>query len=339
MANLLPPEQTIRSAMGEYDTRLGALCVAYMLAWGLYGVMSIQSYRYYHIFVKDPLWIKTLVGGLWVLETLQLALIGSFLYFWVITNYANPAILADTTWTYNIGILITNTIVIIVQLFLARRVWILSKKNYLLTGVIIALSLCYYGLELEVKVRTFQLVKVELFYKFQTTASVGLGCAAVADLIIAVSLSWYLLRSRTGMEVTDSVVNKLILYAMNTGTLTAIVVLVDMVCFLTMPKNLIHIAFNVVSGKLYTNSLLATLNYRDTVRSQIPHATNRNTTISLSPISATMAPTVGAGPVFATNSKFDSSVSAGGHSLVLSTSEIEDDGIPSASELKVIDAV
>ncbi|CAK5271953.1 unnamed protein product [Mycena citricolor] len=290
--------------MGEYDTRLGALCVAYMLAWGLYGVMSIQSYRYYHIFVKDPLWIKTLVGGLWVLETLQLALIGSFLYFWVITNYANPAILADTTWTYNIGILITNTIVIIVQLSAAAS--LLSDHADARAAVS---SLVVSGF----------LVKVELFYKFQTTASVGLG--------------------RTGMEVTDSVVNKLILYAMNTGTLTAIVVLVDMVCFLTMPKNLIHIAFNVVSGKLYTNSLLATLNYRDTVRSQIPHATNRNTTISLSPISATMAPTVGAGPVFATNSKFDSSVSAGGHSLVLSTSEIEDDGIPSASELKVIDAV
>ncbi|CAK5271273.1 unnamed protein product [Mycena citricolor] len=308
--------------MGEYDTRLGALCVAYMLAWGLYGVMSIQSYRYYHIFVKDPLWIKTLVGGLWVLETLQLALIGSFLYFWVITNYANPAILADTTWTYNIGILVTNTIVIIVQLSAAAS--LLSDHADARAAVS---SLVVSGF----------LVKVELFYKFQTTASVGLG--------------------RTGMEVTDSVVNKLILYAMNTGTLTAIVVLVDMVCvrrlsssgsslplktapkFLTMPKNLIHIAFNVVSGKLYTNSLLATLNYRDTVRSQIPHATNRNTTISLSPISATMAPTVGAGPVFATNSKFDSSVSAGGHSLVLSTSEIEDDGIPSASELKIIDAV
>ncbi|CAK5271329.1 unnamed protein product [Mycena citricolor] len=323
--------------MGEFDTTLGALCVAYMLAWGLFGVMSMQTYRYYHIFIKDALWIKTLVGGLWILDTLQLVLIGSCLYFWVITNYANPAVLANSTWTFNIGILVTNSIVIIVQFFLARRVWILSNRNYLLTGLIVTLSCCYYGFEMDRA--AVQLVKIELFFKFQTIASVGLACAAAADLTIATSLSWYLLRSRTGIKTTDSVVNKLILYAMNTGTLTAIVVLIDMICFLTMPNNLIHIAFNLVSGKLYTNSLLATLNYRDTVRSHAPRAMNMNTTISLSHMSAATGPTggssIGTAPVFAPNSKFHSSASTGDHTLGVTASQMEDYTISNASELKV----
>ncbi|KAJ7206079.1 hypothetical protein GGX14DRAFT_568535 [Mycena pura] len=33
-----------------------------------------------------------------------------------------------------------------------------------------------------------------------------------------------------------------------------------------MPDNLIHISFNIVVGKLYTNSLLASLNFREAAR-------------------------------------------------------------------------
>ncbi|KAJ7643119.1 hypothetical protein DFH06DRAFT_602544 [Mycena polygramma] len=252
--------------MGEFDTTLGALCVAYVLAWGLFGVMSMQSFTYFQKFVKDTVWLKSLVAFLWALDTLQLVLIGHVLYYWVITNYANPKVLAVSVWSFNIGILVTNFIVLIVELFLARRVYILSNKNKLLTGIIVILSFTYFGFELAVQVRTFQLKKISLFFEFQWIASVGLACAAAADLIIAASLCFYLLRSRTGIKTTDTMVNRLILYAMNTGLLTAIIVLVDMICFLTMPKNLIHIAFNLVVGKLYTNSLLATLNFRDTIR-------------------------------------------------------------------------
>ncbi|KAF5365649.1 hypothetical protein D9758_003160 [Tetrapyrgos nigripes] len=118
-------------------------------------------------------------------------------------------------------------------------------------------------------IRTFQLVKVALFHKFQWIASTGLACAAVADLLIAASLSFYLHRSRTGIRTTDSIINKLLLYAINTGLLTSIFALTDMICFLTMPNNLIHIAFNLMIGKLYTNSLLASLNVRDSLREEL----------------------------------------------------------------------
>ncbi|KAJ7250753.1 hypothetical protein C8J57DRAFT_1474861 [Mycena rebaudengoi] len=252
--------------MGEFDDTLGALCVGYVIASGLFGVMSMQSFNYFQKFVKDTIWLKSLVAFLWIMDTLQLVLIGHVLYYWVITNYDNPRVLAVSVWSFNIGILITNTIVIIVELFLARRVYIMSSKNKLLTGFIVLLSCLYYAFELVVQVRTFQLQKVALFFKFQWIASVGLACAATADLIIAISLSIYLSRARTGIKTTDSMVNKLILYAMNTGLLTSIIVLIDMICFLVMPKNLIHIAFNIVVGKLYTNSLLATLNFRETIR-------------------------------------------------------------------------
>jgi len=59
------------------------------------------------------------------------------------------------------------------------------------------------------------------------------------------------------------------MYAINTGLLTSIFAVIDMIFFLTMPKNLIHDAMNIMVGKLYTISLLASLNVRTDLRSSL----------------------------------------------------------------------
>ncbi|KAF7378171.1 hypothetical protein MSAN_00241600 [Mycena sanguinolenta] len=272
--------------MGEFDTTLGALCVSYALASGLFGAMSMQSVTYFHKFPKDSLWLKTLVALLWAFDTIQLVLAGNGLYFWMVTNYNNADILEDPSpWSFNVAIFLTNTIVFIVELFLARRVYILSDHNILLTAIIVVLSCCYYGLQIAVKVKLWQFQKLSLLYRVQKMTEVSLACAAVADLTIAISLSVCLRKSRTGVKITDSIVNKLVLYAMNTGLLTSVIVLIDMICFLTMPRNFIHLGFNMISGNLYTNSLLATLNFRDVVRNNMNNTMNLNT-LSLSAMPA-----------------------------------------------------
>ncbi|KAJ7610515.1 hypothetical protein FB45DRAFT_942621 [Roridomyces roridus] len=168
------------------------------------------------------------------------------LYDWLVINYGNPA-------SFQVGILLTNLIILIVEF----------DGNWILCSVIILLSLFFFA----AVVRMFQLQELALFYKFQWISSAGLACASMADVLIAVSLCWYLMKTRTGLQTkTDSIVTRLILYAINTGLLTSVVVLMDMICFLTMPDNLIHLSFNIMVGKLYSNSLLATLNFRNSVR-------------------------------------------------------------------------
>ncbi|KAJ7510726.1 hypothetical protein B0H11DRAFT_2183537 [Mycena galericulata] len=283
--------------MGERDTSLGALFVGYWLAWGLYGVMSMQTFNYFRKFPKDSIWLKGLVLGLWLLNTLQIVLIGLVMYYWLITNYDNPAVLADSVWSFTIGILVTifhlSGVDMQVQ-YLVNSTLILKLSQTQFNNLH-RLTL-YLGFEIEIRYFwmlslsredmkreseslnknewstrrnaefPFQLLKLALFFKFEWIASVGLACASAADILIAVSLCYYLLRGRTGLRETNSLVTKLILYAMTTGLLTSIIVFMDMICFLTMPQNLIHFSFNIVVGKLYTNSLLASLNFRETAR-------------------------------------------------------------------------
>lgn len=49
---------------------------------------------------------------------------------------------------------------------------------------------------------------------------VTLGLAILSDVIITASLCWYLHKSRTEFEKTNSMIDKLLLYTINTGLLT-----------------------------------------------------------------------------------------------------------------------
>jgi len=97
-------------------------------------------------------------------------------------------------------------------------------------------------------------------------ASIWLISGAVNDILIASILSYYLWSQRTVMS--SRVVDKLIAYAINTGMLTSILAFIDIGLFISMPGNYIHLAFNFVLGRIYTNSLLASLNMRHTLRQQ-----------------------------------------------------------------------
>ncbi|KAF8158765.1 hypothetical protein K438DRAFT_1986183 [Mycena galopus ATCC 62051] len=278
--------------MGEFDTTLGALCVSYALAWALFGAMSMQCAGYYQKFPKDNLWLKLLVAFLWVFDTLQLVLIGQGAYYWVITHYGDPAILAaDSPRTIFLAILVTvNTLPFTANgsystfsdeehpRLYGRNVlgssglysqvahpslhnlinsFPVSNRNVLLTGFIVAFSTTYFGLQLDGH---------KCFVGVRSYRGYIHSCGA-GDIFAE--------------EPTDRIVNRLGLYAMNTGLLTSIVVLMDMICFLTMPNNFIHLGILVISGKLYTNSLLASLNLRSTVRHNDRNI-NLNTTLSLS---------------------------------------------------------
>lgn len=96
--------------------------------------------------------------------------------------------------------------------------------------------------------------------------SVKHSTVAVADIGVAALQCWYLYVARTGLPRTDSLINTLIVYSINRGVLNSIATVADLTCFLTMPDNFIWLALNFVVSKLYSNSLLATLNTRNVLR-------------------------------------------------------------------------
>ncbi|KAI0037874.1 hypothetical protein FA95DRAFT_1613813 [Auriscalpium vulgare] len=94
--------------------------------------------------------------------------------------------------------------------------------------------------------------------KLTGTAVPALVLAAIADIALAASLAYYLHKARTGIKPSDTIVKKLILYAVTTGLVPGINRLLDLIVYLALPEDFFYQAFNFPICKLYTNTLLAT---------------------------------------------------------------------------------
>ncbi|KAB5589857.1 Transmembrane protein [Ceratobasidium theobromae] len=202
----------------------------------------------------------------------------------------NPAALAFSNWSFNLEVGLTTIITFMVQAFFARRAWFCgSTPDDFISSYVDKLrrlfsyqagwrsvctdsknaaprrhhlSLTQLGFGLATFAYAWILGEFVKYLDYRWLVACWLGSAAVCDVLIVYMLSTALMTQRTGFGRTDALVNKLLRYAVNTGLLTSIFAILDLVTFCTMP-NFVHLAFNFVLGKLYTNTLLATLNARE----------------------------------------------------------------------------
>ncbi|CAL1710997.1 unnamed protein product [Somion occarium] len=246
-------------------TALGPLLIGGLVSTALYGVTCIQTFVYFQKSEGDRLLLKTLISTLWLLDTLDVVLNGHILYHYLVTNFANPFALTSPVWSLVLHVSITAITNFLVRGMFTRRVFRLSQGNWILTVFITAVSLLDLVCSVVVTVMAFHDTFAELM---QLSTLLYLDFAAVfsADASIAVSLCYYLRVNRTGVRKTDSLINILMLYTVNTGLLTALDASAGLIMFAVMPNNLMYVAFYLQLSKLYVNAYLASLNARETLR-------------------------------------------------------------------------
>ncbi|CAE6483644.1 unnamed protein product, partial [Rhizoctonia solani] len=99
--------------------------------------------------------------------------------------------------------------------------------------------------------------KVRYFVKaaqYQWIATSWLGSAAVCDVLIVCSLSTILIMHRTGFKRTDMIINRILIFTINTGLLTSVVATIDLVLFCSMPTNFSHLVPNFQLGTRRSSS-------------------------------------------------------------------------------------
>jgi len=227
----------------------------------LFGVTCTQVFYYFENYTSDGILIKGTVFTLLILETLYAALSMHAIYYYVILNYLNPFPLLKAAWSLATALGVSRAIILVVHLFYVRRVYHISKKNTPLVALLTALTLAHFGTGIVVTVQVFQLQFWDSFGSSEKMVKTWLSLGATTDIIIAGSLSFYLHTSRTGFGSTDTLINKLMAYAINNGLLTSILDIVVLV-FTTSGGSLIFWAIFQIIGNLYTNSMMATLNSR-----------------------------------------------------------------------------
>ncbi|EPT05146.1 hypothetical protein FOMPIDRAFT_1045211 [Fomitopsis schrenkii] len=249
------------------DTTFGAAFVGFGCSCVLLGTLCSQMYHYFRRYPMDRTFYKGLVAFLWLLEVVDSAFIAYAVYFYMVTNWGNPIILViRVQWSLILQVTLGATAGAIVKACFAMRVWRFSNNNIWVTGAILTLTFGQLAMAVVYTIEAFRIANLTKLADLKVVGTISLGLGVATDMVTALALCFFLRNLRTGYSRDDSLVNRLTLYALNTGVVTSAISLATVILYDIMPENFIFMGFYFVLSKLYANSFLATLNTRKVIR-------------------------------------------------------------------------
>ncbi|KAF5334168.1 hypothetical protein D9758_014833 [Tetrapyrgos nigripes] len=240
----------------------GPLVIGYILNSVLYGILLLQVYMYYMAFPKDRLVLKMLVYGCFILDTAQTVMNIADAFSIFGSGFGDMGNLRKMHLAGLSVPIITGLISCAVQNFYAYQLYILSNSRVLsLIISSVALVQCTGAVVQGVfafKIDNLATLQSRTFIE----CTIWLAGSALCDIIIAVSMTLFLVKSDTGLRRTHAIIRKLIRLTIETGSATATVAFIDCVLFLTVQSYPYHTVPARCLGKLYSNTLMAILNSR-----------------------------------------------------------------------------
>ncbi|KAK6980760.1 hypothetical protein R3P38DRAFT_2808998 [Favolaschia claudopus] len=156
----------------------------------------------------------------------------------------------------------------LVQFFYGWRIYVISKKSVILPAMIFRVQVLQTCRAACRTLPHLALYMVQLTF-MQVWSAIGLGFGAAADLLIAGTMIYYLLKSKTEFRKTNRAINMLVAYSLSTGALTSVFAIGDVIAGSVAPSSLDHVPFFFILIRLHFLSFMSILNSRDHVREQL----------------------------------------------------------------------
>ncbi|KAH7337103.1 hypothetical protein B0J17DRAFT_454199 [Rhizoctonia solani] len=247
--------------MGGFELTLGPMYLGTIVNVWLYGIIVIQTSIYYVSFPQDAKWIKVMVYWLFVLETLNSAFDIGFVWRYTIIFFGDLEGLRHSHWFLNIEPVMVVMISSTVQGFFTWRIVKLTGRVWL--GCLIASTiLVQFGGGLGGTIGGFIVKEFDRYHELTPVVIVWLVASVVTDTIITCILTWYLVTHRTGYSKTDDIISRLVRSTVQTGLMVTVWAIMNLILFVGMQSNKMYLFFQLPFCKLYTASLLSTLNAR-----------------------------------------------------------------------------
>ncbi|KAH9966361.1 hypothetical protein BGW80DRAFT_1209494 [Lactifluus volemus] len=238
--------------------------------WTLYGALVVQLYVYSYNFSDDKKLLKLLVYAIFFLETLQTSLSGADLYYWFVSGYGDIRHLV-TPYATSFDVLMIEAVVSLsVQFFFVYRIWILGgKKSWWLCFIICLCSTIDAAAAFTGGIYTHVHSRFASGGTLKALAIVWLLGSTIADILIAaMMLYYYLARMHRGMggSFNDHILLRIVRLIIETNVMTASVGIVSLLLVLIFPREIYYTCPTSIFGKLYSNTLLVSLNNRISLR-------------------------------------------------------------------------
>lgn len=245
----------------------GPLFLGSVFSWCLFGTFILQVYIFSISFPNERLGIRLLVYGLLVLDIVQTIFSTHWVWRILVLGWGDTSVLSQLPWSSITIPILSGIVSAIVQFFFAWRIWSLKGRSYIarvMVIVVVSISLMQSISAIYGGIRSAINATVAEFAALTSVVEVWLVGSAVCDILIAGSMSYILIQARllSSFRATETMITKLIIIAVETGTVTAVAATIDVVLFLKMKDNFVHEVPALLLGKLYTNVLMANLNGR-----------------------------------------------------------------------------
>ncbi|KAL0568096.1 hypothetical protein V5O48_013896 [Marasmius crinis-equi] len=288
-------------------TAIGPIFIANLINWMLMGTLVMQVYTYYLRFAKDRLWIRLLVAILFTLDVAHTFLLTAHGWFFAVEIWGHPERLDELPWPVQVISLAGGTsrypfsrivvhikmtedhqilVSIMVQIFYAWRIWLLSKTKLLrVLAVLIVMLALMQGLAAIVSGLVLLIggPTQENLIRLHPGFSVWLAGSLTTDILITGCMTHILYKARADTRYLNSetMLTRMINNTVQTGAITVICAAVDLALFTKYVNTNYHyvpcVQFLLSSsvdpdgkpekrayilGKLYSNSLMLNLNLR-----------------------------------------------------------------------------
>ncbi|KAJ7612767.1 hypothetical protein FB45DRAFT_1065451 [Roridomyces roridus] len=313
----------LAAAIAEVKEVFGTSFIGFAVATTVYGIALLQIYLYLRHYPKDSIHLKLTVGLLWLFDTLSTIMVAHSLYTYFVLNFGDIAADAKVPWSFALENGFLTMVTITAQSYYSWQIWNISNGNissrhdacprfmwYALLFVsyfwsiahrqqdwgFISPSICTstspspsFSEPLltspDRNVLRFQDPTVASIstHHFRAVSGPVQGTAAVCDILIMLSLIYYLRsKRRSGIRTTEDMIDTLILYSMCRGIVTAITQILFLGLNVGIPDHTYWQPFHQLVGKLYVNSILASLNVRRVILGRGDPENSERTTKSTS---------------------------------------------------------
>jgi len=257
---------------------LSALFFGFMIATILFGILLLESYRYFKSYKHDSISQKLLVTFLIGLDALHFALSIHVTYHYLLQSLGSLSEITRAVWSVKALGSVQIVLIWLVQCLYLIRIWSLTKAMLLLRKLAlpVILSLIVIGMIGIGAGLAFiiELDRIEYILDFASSRTrwvvyLATGITAAIDVAVAVIMFLILRKSITGIKRTDGVISALIHFFFSTGLLSSLVTVAYIILFAVKPQTMLYLAMTFLNGRLYTISFLELLNIRSQLRKDL----------------------------------------------------------------------
>jgi len=231
-------------------------------SYGLFGVLCTQLYLYHKNFHQDRIFFRVLVWSIFVVDIILTVLSTIAAWNTLAKGWGNPLVLAPLDTVYEGMPLLSGLVASCVHFFFCWRIWKLCRIRSI-PCLIMMTSLLSWGMAgfCGIHGRQLGILKLESLTPF---VIVWLGGSTFCDMVITVTMVTILFRarSRTIFKEAASITTRFIQLTVETGMATAAGALSELILFATFQGKNMHFLPFLMLSKLYSNTLLTTLNAR-----------------------------------------------------------------------------